>query len=155
MTLIALINPHSEAVFLADCLLSSQAGNANYVLPSCSTKHAALKTSRDFRVHGLAQKIVAINRSVLVAWAGEVEPAMNVLKQLRIVLGEEHSDPDQVTFAMAILNSDELSRISLIVSCRDKNGRIHSVHHRCEVWRDSPCGEIWVEAQERNTFANA
>jgi hypothetical protein len=131
MTLIACLTPDKHPVLLADALLSSRDGRAGVVLPSIGTAHQKIPSKTEFRTWGFDEKLVRISDHLLVAWAGDRDPAEIIIRSLATYAREECVTRGELSAFLQANYAAELARVSLILCLREGDNNT-TWWHRCE-----------------------
>jgi hypothetical protein len=120
MSLIACIAPDRHPVLLVDALLSSRVGRAGVVLPSVGNQHSQIQSKTEFKTWGFDEKLIRISDHLLVAWAGEHEPASRIVRGVANYIKEDPTTRFEVDAYVRASFPHELPRVSLIFCLRER-----------------------------------
>jgi hypothetical protein len=88
MTMIACLAYDRTPVLIADSLISSRDGRANFTLPTVGQEHRKVTSLTGYKPHGTTEKLVVLSPNAMVAWAGDCEKAKTLIVGLKKFFGD-------------------------------------------------------------------
>lgn len=151
MSLIACIAPDRHPVLLVDALLSSRAGRGGVVLPSVGNQHGQIKSKTELKTWGFDEKLIRISDHLLVAWAGDHEPATRILRGVAKYIKDDPTTRFEVDSYLRASFPHELPRVALIFCLREGTNNT-TWHYGCRDMLVPHIGRIFYAGTGSNRF---